>query len=202
MRKKTVVAVIIYLGCHSPQYLRTRIDLRYGYNISPRSSIVSRFIAGIGFPYANSDILPYIKQFYSGGTNSLRSFIARSIGPGGEVPPEGFRDLTGDIRLEWNLEYRFTIAGNLKSALFMDVGNVWLFNEDPSRPLGAFKFSTFLDQLAVSSGWGLRWDFDFVVARLDFAYTLRTPYLVDDENWTKKIDIWDPTFNIAVGYPF
>ena len=189
-------------GVPFSQYLRTRVDLRYGHKINPRNSMVTRLIVGIGFPYANSEILPYIKQFYAGGTNSLRSFIARSIGPGGEVPPEGFRDLTGDIRLEWNLEYRFTIAGSLKSALFMDVGNVWLFNEDPARPLGAFKFDTFLDQLAVSSGWGLRWDFDFVVARLDFAYTLRTPYLVDGENWTRKVDIWDPTFNIAVGYPF
>ena len=163
---------------------------------------MTRFVSGIGFPFGNSEILPYIKQFYVGGTNSLRSFIARSIGPGGVIPPEGYRDLTGDIRLELNLEYRFTIAGNFKSALFMDMGNVWLFNDDTFRPEGVFRFDTFMDQLAISSGWGLRWDFDFVVARLDFAYTLRTPYKVEGENWIKKFDFWDPTFNIAIGYPF
>jgi outer membrane protein assembly factor BamA len=189
-------------GVPFSQYIRTRVDVRYGYHLSNNSSLVTRFIVGVGLPFGNSDILPYIKQFYVGGTNSLRSFIARSIGPGSEVPPEGFRDLTGDMRLEWNMEYRFTIAGNLKSALFLDVGNVWLYKEDPSRPKGTFKFNSFLDDLAVSSGWGLRWDFDFVVARLDFAYTLRTPYLEDDEKWNKEINIWNPTFNIAIGYPF
>jgi len=188
-------------GVPFSQFLRSRLDFRYGFNISTNTSLVTRFTTGIGIPFGNSDILPYIKQFYVGGTNSLRSFIARSIGPGSEVPPEGFRDLTGDIRLEWNLEYRFTIAGNLKSALFVDVGNVWLFNKDETRPDGNFEFSTFIEELAVSSGWGLRWDFDFVVARLDFAYTLRTPYLPKGDRWN-KIDLWDPTFNIAIGYPF
>ena len=189
-------------GVPFSQFLRTRIDIRYGFKLSANSSLVTRFASGIGFPYGNSEVMPYIKQFYVGGTTSLRSFLARSVGPGSEVPPDGFRDLTGDIRLEWNLEYRFTIAGNLKSALFLDVGNVWLFNEDKSRPDGNFEFDSFINELAVSTGWGLRWDFDFVVARLDFAYTLRTPYLPDGERWTEKFDFWDPTFNIGIGYPF
>lgn len=189
-------------GVPFSQYLRTTLDLRYGFNLNPNTSLATRFYVGIGFPFGNSEILPYIKQFYVGGNNSLRSFIARSVGPGSEVPPEGFRDLTGDIRLEWNLEFRFTIAGSLKSALFLDAGNIWLFNDDETRPGGVFRFNKLLDELAVSSGWGLRWDFDFVVARLDFAYTLRTPYLPEGERWTKKLEFWNPTINIAIGYPF
>ena len=189
-------------GVPFSQYVRTRLDFRYLLRLDNNSSLAARFVAGVGIPYSNSEILPYIRQFYVGGTNSLRSFVARSVGPGSEAPPEGYKDLTGDIRLEWNLEYRFTVAGNLKSALFMDVGNIWLYNEDPTRPDGNFEFSTFMDQLAVSSGLGLRWDFEFVVARLDFAYTLRTPYLEEGERWLKNFDIWDPTFNIAIGYPF
>ena len=189
-------------GVPFSQYLRTRLDFRYAFNLGPGTNLVTRFISGIGYPFGNSEVLPYIKQFYIGGTNSLRSFIARSVGPGSEVPPEGFRDLTGDILLEWNLEYRFTIAGNFKSALFVDAGNVWLFNDDPDRPNGVFRFDTFLDEIAVSSGVGFRWDFDFVVARLDLAYTLRTPYLPEGERWNKDINIWKPTFNIAIGYPF
>ncbi len=189
-------------GVPFSQYIRTRLDFRYAYQLNTNSSLVTRFASGIGVPYGNSEILPYIKQYYVGGTNSLRSFIARSVGPGSEVPPEGFRDLTGDIMLEWNLEYRFTVAGNFKSALFLDVGNVWLFNDDPDRPDGTFQFDTFISELAVSSGVGLRWDFDFVVARLDLAYTLRTPYLPKGERWNKDINIWKPTYNIAIGYPF
>jgi outer membrane protein insertion porin family len=165
------------LGVPFSQYLRPRVDLTYNFKLSQQSKLVTRFSAGVGLPIGNSDVIPYIKQFYVGGTNSLRSFIARSVGPGSEIPPEGYNDLTGDIRLEGNLEYRFDVYGNLKGALFVDAGNIWLTKEDPSRPNGTFHLNSFVDQIAISSGWGLRWDFSFIVARLDFAYTLRTPYL-------------------------
>jgi len=190
------------LGVPFSQYMRTKIDIRYSLNFNQRSKLVTRFIAGVGFPFGNSDILPYIKQFYVGGTNSLRSFVARSVGPGNKTPPEGYNDLTGDIRLECNLEYRFDIYGKLKGALFTDAGNIWLFNDDESKPDGAFHINTFLDEIAISSGWGLRWDFDFIVARLDFAYTLRTPYLPAGERWATDFQFWNPTVNIAIGYPF
>lgn len=192
----------VLFGVPFSQYVRARVDLRYSFNISQRSKLVTRFSTGIGIPLGNSDILPYVKQFYVGGTNSLRSFIARSVGPGSEVPPEGYNDLTGDIRLEGNLEFRFDIAGSLKGALFLDAGNIWLFSNDPSRPNGTFRFDTFLDEIAVSSGWGLRWDFDFLVARLDLAYTVRTPYLPAGERWATDFDFWNPAVNIAIGYPF
>ena len=190
------------LGVPFSQYVRTRVDLRYGFNFNQRSKLVTRFSTGVGVPVGNSDILPYVKQFFVGGTNSLRSFIARSVGPGSELPPEGFTDLTGDIRVEANAEYRFTLAGSLKGALFVDAGNIWLFNDDPSRPNGTFRFNTFMDEIAVSSGWGLRWDFDFIVARLDFAYTLRTPYFPQGERWTNQFNFWKPAINFAIGYPF
>ena len=189
-------------GVPFSQYIRPRMDFHYGIKITERSKLVSRFSAGVGIPVGNSDILPYIKQFYVGGTNSLRSFIARSVGPGSEVPPEGYNDVTGDIRLEGNLEYRFDLSGNLKGAFFLDAGNIWLFKEDPTRPKGHFQFDTFIQDIAISYGWGLRWDFDFIVARLDFAYTWRTPYLPEGEKWSNGIDFWDPVINIAIGYPF
>ncbi len=189
------------LGVPFSQYVRTRIDVRYSFNFN-RSKLVSRFSTGVGIPLGNSKILPYIKQFYVGGTNSLRSFIARSVGPGSEVPPDGYNDLTGDIRIEGNLEYRFDISTKLKGALFVDAGNIWLYQEDASRPNGTFRFSTFVDEIAISSGWGLRWDFTFLVARLDFAYTVRTPYLPAGERWITDFNFWKPAINIAIGYPF
>ncbi len=191
-----------FLGVPFSQFVRTRIDVHNSFKFNPGSSLVTRFSAGIGVPLGNSEILPYVKQFYVGGTNSLRSFIARSLGPGGEVPPTGYNDQTGDMRLEGNLEYRFTFSGSFKGALFMDAGNIWLFNDDPARPAGSFHFDTFLRQLGISYGWGLRWDFDFIVARLDFAYTLRTPYLPEGDRWTEKFKFWQPTINVAIGYPF
>jgi len=189
-------------GVPFSQFVRTRIDVHYGFNFNRQSKLVTRVSVGIGIPLGNSDILPYVKQFYVGGTNSLRSFVARSVGPGSEEPPVGYNDLTGDIRMEGNLEYRFTMSGKLKGALFADAGNIWLYNEDPSRPNGTFRKNTFLDEIAISSGWGLRWDFDFLVARLDFAYTLRTPYLPAGERWATSFNFWKPAINIAIGYPF
>lgn len=191
-----------WLGVPFSQYVRTRIDLRYNFNLSARSKLVARFSTGVGVPLGHSDVVPYVKQFYVGGTNSLRSFLARSVGPGSEKPPEGYNDLTGDIRLEGNLEYRFDVLGDLKGALFIDAGNIWLFNEDKSRPNGRFRFDTFVNEIAISTGWGMRWDFDFIVARLDFAYTLRTPYLPDGERWATEFKFWNPAINIAIGYPF
>ncbi len=189
-------------GVPFSQYIRPRIDLRYSIKLSKQSKFVTRVTTGVGIPLSNSNVLPYIKQFYVGGTNSLRSFIARSVGPGSEVPPEGYNDLTGDIRLEGNLEYRFDIAGSLKGALFVDAGNIWLFNEDPTRPNGTFRFDTFMDEIAISSGWGVRWDFEFIVARFDFAYTVRTPYLPEEERWASDFKFWSPAINFAIGYPF
>ncbi len=189
-------------GVPFSQYVRMRMDVRNNFKVSQRSNLAARLSAGVGIPIGNSAILPYIKQFYVGGTNSLRSFISRSVGPGSEVPPEGYNDVTGDIRLEGNLEYRFDISGNLKGALFVDAGNVWLFNEDPTRPSGNFRFDSFLEQIAISVGWGLRWDFDFIIARLDFAYTARTPYLPEGERWTEKINFLKPALSVAIGYPF
>jgi outer membrane protein insertion porin family len=191
-----------FLGIPFSQYARIRIDLRYAFHFNQRSRLVTRFIAGVGFPFGNSTILPYIKQFYVGGTNSLRSFVARSVGPGSEAPPQGYNDLTGDIRLEWNMEYRFDLLEKLKGALFIDAGNIWLFRNDASRVNGTFHFNRFLEEMAISSGWGLRWDFDFIVARLDFAYTLRTPYLPAGERWASDFNLMKPTLNIAIGYPF
>ena len=137
--------MLIRWSCHH----FIRIDLRYNFKFNQRSKLVTRFITGVGIPLRNSNILPYIKQFYVGGTNSLRSFIARSVGPGSEVPPEGYNDLTGDIRLEGNMEYRFDVVGNLKGALFMDAGNIWLYKDDPSRPNGTFHFNSFLKEIAL-----------------------------------------------------
>lgn len=199
--KKDSLGRYTLLGVPYSQYARIRVDLRNGHSFR-KSKLVTRLSAGIGVPLGNSTILPYIKQFYVGGTNSLRSFVARSVGPGSEVPPEGYNDLTGDIRLEGNIEYRFNISGNLKGALFVDAGNIWLYGEDESRPNGTFHADRFLDEIGVSGGWGTRWDFDFIVARLDFAYTLRTPYFVEGKKWVSSINIWNPALNIAIGYPF
>ena len=149
------------------------------------------------------------------GSNSVRAFSARSLGPGSYKIPDSaaakaFIDQAGDITLEGNIEYRFPIVSIVKGALFVDAGNIWLLREDPGRPGGTFSGNTFLDEIAVGTGFGVRLDLSFFVLRFDLAFPLRVPYLPRGERWVgNKIDFGDPAWrkdnlvvNIAVGYPY
>ena len=187
------------------QFVKASADLRLFTN-TVKQGLVFRLYAGTGYSYGNSTVMPYIEQFYSGGASSLRAFTARSVGPGTYKPEEinGLIDQTGDIKLEGNIEYRFPFSKTLKGAIFLDAGNVWLLNEDEARPGADFKFAAFIDQLAVGTGFGLRFDFNFFVMRTDFGLPLRTPYATENGNWlTTTREVFSGTiFNLAIGYPF
>lgn len=198
------------------QYYKFDVDLRFYYNTIDRSSsIVGRIIAGIGVAYGNSATLPYVKQFYIGGSNSVRAFPARTLGPGSYSVPDSLRstsfiDQAGDIKLESSVEYRFPLVSILKGALFVDAGNIWVLRDDPNRPGGTFSGKTFMDQLSVGTGFGLRFDLSFLILRFDLAFPLRIPSLPVNERWViKDIDFGLPSWrknnlalNIAIGYPF
>ena len=198
-----------FVGNIYSQFLKLSTDVRYYRNFNNKS-IASRFYAGAGIPYTNSEVMPYVEQFYSGGSNSIRAFVARSLGPGGLVPPEDVNpdsliiDQTGDIKLEGNLEFRFRMSKVLHGALFIDAGNVWLLNPDETRPNAEFHFNKFMDQLAVGTGIGLRFDFNFFILRTDFGFPIRSPYEIDGSNWLiGSSDVWKKgVFNLAIGYPF
>ena len=202
-------------GINYAQFSALSMDYRQ-YWKAGRSDLVARMYIGLGFAYGNSSELPYSKQFMIGGSNSLRAFPLRGLGPG-SFTPNGtqdpfalqFIDRTGDIKLEWNLEYRFPIISYLKGALFVDAGNVWLRN-DQSRPDGNFSRSQFYREIAIGSGLGLRLDFDFFLIRLDIAFPLRSPEPGDGFEWqTAEINplssAWrkeNLQYNIGIGYPF
>lgn len=129
--------------------------------------IASRIAGGVIWSYGNATTAPYTEQFYIGGANSVRAFSARSIGPGG-YPPETDRKYTyinhvGDIRIEANIEYRFRMIADLHGAVFLDAGNVWLMRKDENRPNGEFTLKNFPKQIALGTGFGLRYDLDFLV---------------------------------------
>ena len=187
------------------QYLKFTTDFRY-YRNGFNKSLVFRLYAGIGVPYGNSSALPYVEQFFSGGAYSIRGFVARYLGPGSYHSDDnsGYIDQSGDIKLESNLEFRFDLSKLLKGALFLETGNIWLTNEDENRPGSKFDKNTFYKELAVGTGFGLRFDFTFFVMRADIGLPLRTPYQTDGKNWltsSKKV-FSDALFNLAIGYPF
>ena len=166
----------------------------------------------MGYPYGNSASLPFIKQFFVGGTNSIRAFRSRSLGPGtyADTSTSTFLpDQSGDIKLELNTELRAKLFSIVHGAIFFDAGNIWLYNEDPIRPGGKFSIN-FLKEIAVGGGVGLRFDISFLVLRLDLAIPLRKPNLPDGERWViKDIDFKSGTwrrenlvFNLGIGLSF
>ncbi len=203
------------LGYKYSQFSRVSTDARYYMNIAKDHKFVFRLLTGVGIPYGNSKAMPYLKQFFSGGANSIRAFLPRTVGPGTYKQPEEasssiFLDQAGDIKLEGNVEYRFTIISVLKGALFVDAGNVWLARKSEQLPGGVFKPTSFHKELAIGTGFGLRVDVSFFVLRLDLGVPLQKPYLPEGERWVAD-DIqfgsssWrknNLVLNIAIGYPF
>lgn len=201
------------LGVAFSQFIKMEHDFRHYLKLSEKTQLATRFVAGIGMPYGNSTELPFIRQFFIGGANSIRAFRARSIGPGTfrpEVDASDFLpDQSGDIKLEMSTEYRAKLFSIVHGALFVDAGNIWLWNDDPDKPGGKFS-KDFLSEMAVGTGAGLRFDLSFLVLRFDLAFPLRKPYLPESERWViKDIDFgskyWrreNLVFNIAIGYPF
>jgi outer membrane protein assembly factor BamA len=167
---------------------------------------------GEAINYWNSDVVPYIKQFYLGGTTSMRAWRVRSLGPGSytDTSTINFFNSAGDIKLEGNLEYRFNIFGRLNGALFADAGNIWLRKFDPAKPGANFQVETFLDEIAIGAGIGFRLDFSYFVLRLDVATPLRDPATQLSDRWViGDFDILNSAwrkdnllFNLAIGYPF
>lgn len=195
------------------QFIKIESEFRHYLKLGPDSQLASRVIVGAGFAYGNSDEMPFIKQFFNGGTNSIRAFRARSLGPGtydGSTNNNTFLpDQSGDIKFEFSTEYRAKIYGLVKGAVFLDAGNIWLLKEDPEKP-GAKFSKDFMNELAVGVGAGLRFDFSFLVLRTDLAFPIRKPYLADGERWVlDKISLGNSgwrsdnlVFNLAIGYPF
>lgn len=200
-------------GIPFSQYVKIENDFRFYHKFTEKSSLATRFIGGIAYPYGNSEFVPFSKQFFSGGSNSIRAFRARTLGPGSFDPrtmdPGIYFDQSGDVKLELNAEYRANLYKFLNAAVFVDAGNIWLLHDDENRP-GAKFSKDFLNEIAVGAGVGLRLDFSILILRLDLAMPLRVPYYQKGDRWAfDKINFGDSNWrkdnlvlNIAIGYPF
>ncbi|HTE01124.1 MAG TPA: BamA/TamA family outer membrane protein [Mucilaginibacter sp.] len=187
------------------QFVKLENEIHFYHKVGPNSSIASRLIVGVGLPYGNSTQLPYSQQFFIGGTNSLRGFRARSIGPGSYTPEQSITsasgfipDESGDIKIEANIEYRPKLFSIVYGALFMDAGNIWNLRSHAGLPGGTFG-KNFLDQMAVDWGFGLRFDVTVLVLRTDLGFPVRTPF---PPNQPYRFNTKGGVFNLAIGYPF
>jgi len=197
-----------FLGIRYAHFQKATLDLRYYQGLSDRSKIVYRIYSGVGIPKKNlSDALPFEKSFFAGGSNSLRAWRARSLGPGSYFEDSTRYDKIGDIKFEGNVEARFPISKWIEGAFFVDFGNIWLIGYDSLRPEGKFNWNNVLDDIAIGTGFGLRLNFEFFILRADLAIPFKNPGIPKDNNqWIfkseKRDDHFSPLLNLGIGYPF
>lgn len=187
------------------QFIKTDLDFRTNVPITKKTKLVYRIAAGIGKPLYNLNVLPYEQSFFSGGPNSIRAWRARTLGPGGYNPYNNLSqfDKIGDILMEGNIEFRFPMFASFNGAFFIDAGNIWRIQPDINKKDGEFLINKFADQIAIGSGFGLRWDLNFFVIRLDIGIPLKDPKLLSGDRWTfDKKPLNYSVLNFGIGYPF
>lgn len=196
-------------GNQFSQFVKEVSEVKFYHRIGRRNSwLATRLLVGVGYAYGNSKVMPYSEQFYIGGANSIRAFTVRSLGPGSYRPPEddrnGYLDQTGDFKLEANIEFRFGILGKLGGAVFLDAGNIWLLKNDPKRPGAELKWKGLLKEIALGTGFGLRYDISYLVIRADLGIGLHTPYPNPHKTGYYNISSFKDGlgFHLAIGYPF
>lgn len=191
------------------QFVRGEITLSKTWILGKQNkqAIATRFQAGAGYAYGNSTSLPFEKHFYAGGSNSLRGWQSRTVGPGISPRDTSFviPNQTGDMKLEANIEYRFDMFWKFAGAVFIDAGNVWALKADESEEgqESLFKWKNFGKSIAANWGVGLRLDFDFLLVRLDLGMKIHDP--ARDQRWVnpgKWLKRDNYAIHFGVGYPF
>lgn len=216
--------IIINQGLEPFQFIRLSLDYRRNTLISKTTSFSYRINTGFGYPYSNNQILPYEKNFFSGGSNSVRAWRPRRLGIGSEPPPlteltgnpekDGYFNYQferpGEILIEGSMEWRQKLFGFVNYALFVDAGNVWA-NRPGASEAAQFKTNTFLSEFGVGTGFGLRFDFSFLILRLDIGMKVWDPARPSNDRFvlgnTRFIGPYgknsEPViYNIGIGYPF
>lgn len=200
-------------------YVRAHVDFRQVTPKTRKSKLAYKIKVGAAIPYGENGVLPYEKYFFGGGSTSIRAWKPRRLGPGSfdhidETGQVSYQfEQQGEILLETSLEYRQKIIGILQGAAFLDAGNIWTLNDEPTRPGSQFKFDTFMRQIALGGGIGLRFDFSFLLIRFDAAFKLVDParplgsrFILDPDFYAPPFDNRQRTepvvYHFAIGYPF
>lgn len=188
------------------QYFKIVSELTNTFRIQGDYKLVTHLVAGALFSYGNTTVAPYNDQFYCGGANSIRGFTIRTVGPGHYYTPQtrySYMDQTGECKLEASAELRFPLAGGLNGAIFVDAGNVWLMRSDEARPGGQLTLKHFLDDIALSTGAGLRYDLSFLVLRLDLGIAIHDPAENGRSGYYNLGKFSNAlALHFAIGYPF
>jgi outer membrane protein assembly factor BamA len=183
------------------QYLKAEFDFIKHFRLaSPGTVLAFRSFFGIALPYGNSNNIPFSRSYFAGGSNDNRGWQAYSLGPGSSGSLNDFNE--ANMKIAFNTEYRFPIFGDLKGALFADVGNIWNVLDDETNEKAVFEGIKSLEELAVGSGIGFRYDVSYFIIRLDFGFKTYDPAKPMGNRWFQDYNIKNMVTHIGINYPF
>jgi hypothetical protein len=187
-------------GVTFSQYIKTEIDYVRYFDFGRKNIFAFRTYAGIAIPYGNSNSIPFAKSFFAGGPNDNRAWTAYNLGPGSSQTTNEFNEANFKIHL--SAEQRFNLFGSLRGALFVDAGNIWNVLDNVQDDAATFTDLSSLKDIAVGSGFGIRYDFDFFVLRFDVGFKTYDPSLDQSKRWFTNYNFGNAVYNLGINYPF
>ena len=180
--------------------MKSEVDYIKHWPLGNEQVIAFHAFGGLAVPYGNANNMPFSRSYFSGGANDNRAWKAYKLGPGSSNNINEFNE--ANFKLAFNLEYRFPLSGPLKIGFFIDAGNIWNIFDDVDDPAFRFDGLQDLSEIAIGSGIGLRYDFDFFVFRFDTGFKTYNPALPEGERWWGEYKLKKAVFNIGINYPF
>ncbi len=182
------------------QYVKTEVDFIRYWSFGNKNTLAVRSFFGIAIPFGNASSIPFSKSFFAGGANDNRAWTAYNLGPGSLNSNDEFNE--ANLKLTLSAEQRFNIFGALNGALFVDVGNIWNVLDDVDQEEATFNSFNSLKDIAVGSGFGFRYDFDFFILRLDIGFKTYDPSYQNENRWLNDYNFSKAVYNIGINYPF
>ncbi len=182
------------------QYIKVEAEYIKHWDFNKNNIFAFRSFAGIAIPYGNSNNIPFTRSYFAGGANDNRGWQAYDLGPGSSGGILDFNE--ANFKLAFNGEYRFKLFGDFNGALFVDAGNIWNTLDNITDPAYTFTSLNDLKDIAIGSGFGLRYDFGFFVFRLDLGFKTYDPAYIEGERWFKDYNFGNAVYNIGINYPF
>ncbi|AZQ42798.1 translocation and assembly module lipoprotein TamL [Nonlabens ponticola] len=187
-------------GVEFSQYLKPEVEYIKHWQYTNGHVFAIKAFGGVAIPYGNSDNIPFIRSFFAGGPNDNRAWQAYELGPGSTGGLNDFN--VANMKLAFNAEYRFPLAGAFKGAVFTDIGNIWNVLDSEEDPDAVFNEFTDLQYIAIGTGLGIRYDFGFFVLRFDVGFKTYNPALEPGNRWFREVNFSDSVFNVGINYPF
>jgi len=182
------------------QYFKSEVDYIKHWSVGFKRVFAFRTFIGIAIPFGNSNFIPFTRSYYAGGSNDNRAWQAYKLGPGSSSRFNEFNE--ANFKIAFNVEYRYPIFRRLNGAFFIDTGNIWNIKNNVTDNEQIFNSLRDLSELAIGSGFGLRYDFDYFVFRLDTGFKTYDPSLMKSDRWFSQLNLKSAVFNVGINFPF